>query len=541
MVYFCILLMTFFTYASDLTGKIEVSVQKSQPEEFKFLFWDNLDNTIGDGNSPVITSEDLIAAIKEEFTLPTEALSQIEKLKGKGGKTFIEYYYDEKGKLNYQCGTKDESGDVYINGNIGSFGLEPRIDFSIPTLFEQRADIGKFYQFKWASKAQIKRQMAQCFSELPGMPKLKSKNPSEPTHVHLDPSLYNDFFKWFSKIDGIKVEKKDDPKFKSTVNCLLSNAPQYFKNRTGNNIVIQKEVANENLIQSTILSEQWNLPPHILKAIPNEKPNFVYSISVMDEISWKNLNKDIKKDKVQNMGLWPNLQSRSVLGLIGQIYGSELDTYLQSCLLSSGLSISDPNRLLATFFQSGNCQALNSNEHRIELECEIGKTKSCLILANAYSTENHPKCMPEDQSPECFINNIPYDPKKGISYFKKACSLGDAEGCFGAGESLEIDLFAKDERIQLYQKGCKIRAHENCSFWNKGVDFINGLNFYVKKWQCEGFLSSEDACYAVGLYFDKIGQSKDSVKFLKKSCEMSEKKDENKACLDLKNIETKAD
>lgn len=541
MVSFFILLTTFFTYASDLTGKIEVSVQKSQPEEFKFLFWDNLDNTIGHGNSPVITSEDLIAAIKEEFTLPNEALSQIEKLKGKGGKTFIEYYYDETGKLIYQCGTKDESGDVYINGTLGSFGLEPRIDFSIPSLFEQRADIGKFYQFKWASKAQIKRHIAECFSELPGMPKLISKNPSELTNVNIDPDLYKDFFKWFSKIDGIKIEKKDDPKLKTTVDCLLSNTTQYFKNRTGNTIVFQKEVANKDLVQSTTRSEQWNLPPYILKTIPNEKPNFVYSISIMDEDSWKSFKKDIKKNKIQNMGLWPNLQSRSVLGLLGQIYGSDLDTYLQSCLLSSGLSISDPNKLLATFFQSDNCQELNTNEQRIELECEIGKTKSCLTLAQAYSSKNRPKCIPEDKSPECFINNIPYDLEKGISYYKKACSLGDAEGCFGAGESLEIDLFAKDERIQLYQKGCKIRNHENCTFWNKGVDFIDGLNFFVKKWQCEGFLSSGDACYAVGLYFDKIGQPKDSVKFLKKSCDMSKKKDDYKACLDLKNIETKTD
>jgi hypothetical protein len=541
MLYLPLLLISIFTYASDLTGKIEVSVQKSQPDEFKFLFWDNLDNTIGHGKSPVITSEDLISAIKEEFTLPNEALSQIEKLKGKDGNTFFEFQYDEKGKLIYQCGTKDENDDVYIYGSQASFGLEPRIDFSRSTLFEQRVDIGKFYQLKWASKAQIKRHMAQCFSELPGMPKLKSRNPIEPTNLQLDPSLYNDFYKWFSKIDGIKIEKNDDPKFKSTVNCLLSNATQYFKNRTGNTIVIQKEVANENLIQSTILSEQWNLPPHILKAIPNEKPNYVYSISVMDEFSWKNLKKDFKKDKIQNMGIWPNLQSRSVLGLMGQIYGSDLDTYLQSCLLSSGLSISDPNRLLATFFQSGNCHDLNSNEHRIELECEIGKTKSCLLLANAYSSENHPKCMPEDKSPECFLNNISYDQNKGLSYFKKACSLGDAEGCFGAGHSLEGNLFAKDERIQLYQQGCKIKTHENCSFWNKGVDFINGINFFLKKWQCEGFLSSEDACYGVGLYFDKMGDKDRSIKFLKKSCEMVEKKNDYKACLELKNIETKTD
>jgi TPR repeat protein len=534
--------------AAELTGKIEVKVEESKPEKFSFLFWDWTYKTIGAGSSPNISEQDVKDAIREEFKNPQAAIEQLEKLKGPGGKIQIDYSYvspcDEnlgraeydrcqnlkeereeiEGRLLFSCGVEEENGDPWINSNeyrVGHWETDPEKELNY-----QIADFGWFYQFKWASKAQIKRNIASCLASLKDMPDLKPKIPSDAPQLKMDPHIYSDFYDWFSKIQGLQLQDKNDPTFKNSVDCLLKNATERFKNRTGNVLVLQKSKTKAFFLYESTLnfSEGHNLPIYLQReGRSNDVEQDIYSIAVMDETSWNNLEENQNEKKIKTQGVWPNIQARSLVSLIGQVYGQDLYMNMNACFLSSGVNIFNPNKIVETFYAPSNCNEEISNNPSfdiLELRCENQDAKACLMIGQAHANNNRWKCLPDDQSIDCSVHGLKTDRSKAEEYLTKACGLGLADGCFSAASltSLPSGYFSSKQR-EYYQQGCDLNRLPGCEFWTLGVRPITENEIATKQHRCLTNSLGIDACVELSIYYQLNQNEEASMEYSKIACE----------------------
>jgi hypothetical protein len=538
------LTLSHFAIATGLTGKIEIKIEKSSPEKFSFLFWDWTHKTIGPGPSPEINEQDIKDAILEEFKNPQIAIDQLEKLKGPAGKILIEFSYvsacdknvnrsendrcqkstedwqEIEGKLLFSCGVEEENGEPWINSidyQIGHWINKPE-----KKLNHQLADFGKFYQFKWASKQQIKRIIASCLASLRDMPELKSNTPSDPSKIIMDSDIYGDFYKWFSKIQGLKIQDEKNIAFKNSVNCLLKNAIERFRNRTGNILVLERENSVEffsNQPPSSFIGEH-TLPTYLQKGTENK---FVYSLAVLDEISWKNLKKNRIKKKIQNQGIWPNIKDISLISLLSQIFGEDLYLNMNACFLSSGIHIYNPVKVIETFYAPDKCEEeflTNPSFDILELLCKHNDAKSCLLIGQAHANKNLWKCLPNNQNIECSIYGFKSDPLKSEEYLIKACDLGSADGCFNAAKlnPLPSGSFSSQQK-DLYQKGCKINNISECEYWIKGVNPTSETEISIKHNECSMNKFKIDSCLDLSIYYQLKQNEEASLKYSKIACE----------------------
>lgn len=557
-----ILFMLIFPINSfALTGKKEVSVHPSIHKDFKGFLWNHVDETIGEGSSPQLSEKDVMDAIREEFTDSKVAVDQLEKLKGPGGKFFFDYGYVEpeeypteqddknEGNLTHRCGVADEKNEKYnsyMESGTGPILISGQEIKHLP----RYASEGKFNHLKWASKDQMKRHIARCFSRLPGMPTMKPRDPQGKTEMYFDDALYDDFYKWFATVPGLAVGAPGNAKVKNAAQCLLSSAMVKNPDRSGNVLVIQKAKNKKDspVNTETFISEVDNLPMYSDAKESRGSNSHVYSLAFMDPQSYGGLKSKWEKDEIQTQGIWPNYQGGSLASLMGQTLGDQLHVNMKACFLSAGMFFPNADDVLRTINNPYECRDVDAAsippEQQLDYYCEKGQGMSCFYLGAAYQQGKKFICLPKDMGGKCFITEGKPDPKKAREYYQKTCELGTPHGCYALGSMLDSSdpSFSSfnDEAITFYQKGCKLQEVDRCYYYNKGLSHVEESNLSLYQNSCKGsFIENKKSCLALGLYYLKKGDKQTGVEHLKKSCGMFGSKKSSNACLELARVHLK--
>lgn len=549
--------------APVLSGKIEVNVRESKQWNFRGFFWSDVDETIGGGDSPVVTQKDLLDAINKEFKSPKAALAQLEKLKGPGGKVLLDLHYiDASDKSPYvdgdmvvRCGVvsvsgelgKNEKAELYMETGSGVVSSAARFE-----KYPKIGDIGKFYQFKWASKEQISRFIAKCFARLSGMPDLKAKNPKGKTQLYIGDAMYEDFYKWLLSIDGINTLTSKNPKFRGAVKCLLDSAVKRQEDRTGNILILQSHKETE---RNEINKEKKGLVSELefLGSKLGISPNMyhrhqLYSLAVMDASSSKKMLDDWEENTIQTEGIWPNYKSNNLLGLMNQVFGDQLQVNLKACLLNAGISIPNPNLVFKTIYDVRNCREVDESSlsllDKLEIYCEMGRGDSCFFLGQGFIQGKQVVCSQLDTGKDqCNIMDGTKDIEIGRKYLIEGCEKGSAAACWAMGKALEgvrslaFPNLGSKEHIKYYKRACELRPDiEECYSQANGVTPVSEKNLAVYERSCESIIDSADNCNAVSFYYEKIGDKEKQKKFLKKACRATSTNKSPEPCIKLKTV-----
>ena len=94
--------------------------------------------------------------------------------------------------------------------------------------------------------------------------------------------------------------------------------------------------------------------------------------------------------------------------------------------------------------------------------CEKGDAASCVWLSVAYTGTK-----------EGYVRGLKIDLKKALHYAKRACDLGDTDGCYFAGMTLyygdDWGKIARDKEMgeRYLRRACKLGKEDVCTYFAK--------------------------------------------------------------------------
>lgn len=139
----------------------------------------------------------------------------------------------------------------------------------------------------------------------------------------------------------------------------------------------------------------------------------------------------------------------------------------------------------------------------LENKCLKGDKKSCGEVSSIYADTDHDKT---------------------IKWGKKGCELKDYVSCANVGKTLLFNTQNSNETLKYLNKGCSAkiaRACTNLGFYYSGTEIKKELKY--GKLGCK--LKNAQGCSNVSVYYNENKDYKNTVKYLKKSCEINQSSD----------------
>ena len=485
--------------------------------------------------APRVPASELQQAITSEFADPQAALARLEEIKGAGGSVYFDFRRfgesendpEAEGDLIHICGARNREGNVvsafarWGNGiSSGGEDLNPVSEYG---------STGKYEQFFWSSPAQRRRFMARCLARLPGMPGLKSHRPREQVTFHIPNEIYQDLHRWMATIPGVSRYSATHPKFRSAAQCLMRQAAQSSPDRTGNQVVIQRqETDDSDLIRRTgSVSEMHHLPSHVGIQQARGRSQYTYSIAFMDRHSVGQLRENWDSDEIQNIGPWPNYQGASTASVLAQALGDRFVTHLKACLLSAAINVPNIDEILPTIFNPITCNEVDLRSmdimEQLDAYCGNGRGQSCFFIAAAAHQGKRFNCLPRHMGGGCTLGGANSDMSKARDYYNRACQAGHAPGCFALGNIQEnpVATFPTQSFSMntYYQRGCELQRIPECEYYLQGLQPVYAASVTEFHNACNSSVNRRQACTSLGVYFQQRNDTSNARAAFERGCE----------------------